>query len=117
MEIFTGGNHRTDWFSTYPFGHLHNNIFTSFDGKGHPGSKGSVIIGNDVYIGSGVTIMSGVEIGDGAVIGAKSVVVKNVESYSVVCGNPAILMKKRFSDDVVKRLLERLNGGSGKMKK
>lgn len=48
VRIYLGGNHRTDWISTYPFGHIHRDKFNTFDGKGHPTSSGDVIIGNDV---------------------------------------------------------------------
>ena len=72
----------------------------------HPKSNGDVIIGNDVWIGHESTIMSGVKIGDGAVIAANSVVVKDVEPYTIVGGNPAKVIKKRFSDDIINNLLE-----------
>lgn len=104
--IYTGGNHRTDWITTYPFGHIHRSIFSNFDGKGHPSSKGGVSIGNDVWIGDNVTIMSGVTIGDGAVLAANSHIVKNVEPYSIVGGNPAKLIKYRFSKDRIDHLLK-----------
>ena len=105
-NIFLGGNHRTDWVTTYPFGHIHHNIFKDFKGKGHPDTKGDVIIGNDVWIAANVTIMSGVTIGDGAVIANNSHVVKDIEPYSIVGGNPAKLIKKRFTDEQIKKLLE-----------
>jgi virginiamycin A acetyltransferase len=69
-------------------------------------SEAPILIGNDVWIGHGVNILSGVTIGDGAIIGAGSVVTKNVESYSIVGGNPARFIRKRFSDEVIKELLE-----------
>jgi acetyltransferase-like isoleucine patch superfamily enzyme len=49
VNIYLGGNHRTDCVTTYPFGHIHQNIFNNFDGNGHPSTKGDVIIGNDVW--------------------------------------------------------------------
>jgi acetyltransferase-like isoleucine patch superfamily enzyme len=104
VEIFIGGNHRTDWVTTYPFGHIHQDKFP-WHGKGHPATKGDVVIGNDVWIGSGATILSGVNIGDGAVISAKSVVVKDVPAYGIVGGNPAKLLKMRFTEDQIERLL------------
>jgi acetyltransferase-like isoleucine patch superfamily enzyme len=76
VNIYLGGNHRTDWVTTYPFGHIHQNKFNDFNGDGHPSTKGNVIIGNDVWIGLDVTIMSGVTIGDGVVIANNSHVVK-----------------------------------------
>lgn len=92
--------------TTFPFGHAHKNVFTRFDGQGHPRTNGDVNIGNDVWIGENVTIMSGVTIGDGAVIANNSHVVKDVEPYSMVGGNPAKMIKKRFSDEQIKKLLE-----------
>lgn len=106
VKIYLGGNHRTDWVSTYPFGHVYQDIFNTFNGIGHPATKGDVIIGNDVWIGSDVTIMSGVTIGDGAVIANNSHVVKNVEAYSLTGGNPAKVIKYRFSEEQIKKLLE-----------
>jgi acetyltransferase-like isoleucine patch superfamily enzyme len=106
LNVYLGGNHRTDWVTTYPFGHIHQNIFNSFNGTGHPTTKGHVIIGNDVWIGNNVTIMSGVVIGDGAVIANNSHVVKNVEPYSLVGGNPAKLIKYRFTREQIEKLLE-----------
>jgi acetyltransferase-like isoleucine patch superfamily enzyme len=106
VNIYLGGNHRTDWVTTYPFGHIHHNTFNLFNGHGHPSTKGDVIIGNDVWIGNNVTIMSGVTIGDGAVIANNSHVVKNVEPYSLYGGNPAKLIKYRFSHEQIEQLLK-----------
>jgi len=69
-------------------------------------TKGDVIIGNDVWVASYTTIMSGVTIGDGAVIANNSHVVKNVEPYSLVGGNPAKFIKYRFTEEQIKKLLE-----------
>ena len=106
VNIYLGGNHRTDWVTTYPFGHIHKNEFNIFNGEGHPSTKGDVIIGNDVWIGNNVTIMSGVTIGDGTVIANNSHVVKNIEPYSLVGGNPAKLIKYRFTPQQIEKLLE-----------
>ena len=105
-QVYLVGNHRTDWVTTYLFGHIHQNIFNNFNGEGHPSTKGDVNIGNDVWIGNNVTIMSGVKIGDGAVIASNSHVVKNVEPYSMVGGNPAKLIMYRFTEEEIKQLLE-----------
>lgn len=65
----------------------------------------TVHIGNDVWIGSGVIVLSGIKIGDGAVIGAGSVVTKDVPPYSIVVGNPASVIKKRFSQEIIDLLI------------
>ena len=62
-------------------------------------------IGNDVWIGANSTILRGVEVSDGAVIGANSVVTKDIPPYAVVAGNPAKIIKYRFPEDIIKRLL------------
>jgi acetyltransferase-like isoleucine patch superfamily enzyme len=105
VKVYLGGSHRTDWITTYPFGHRLQNKFNNFNGNGHPKTNGDVIVGNDVWIGANVTIMSGVNIGDGAVIANNSHIVKNVEPYSIVGGNPGKLIKKRFSDEIITELL------------
>ena len=76
---------------------LFSNIFPVVDEK----EKFQVVIGNDVWIASNVLIMGGVKIGDGAIVGAGSVVVKDVEPYSIVGGNPARLIRKRFSQEQI----------------
>jgi len=103
VQIFLGGEHRTDWVTTYPFSKLWK---AGQQIKGHPTTKGNVIIGNDVWIGTEAVIMSGVHIGDGAVIGARSVVTKDVPPYSIAAGNPTRIVKKRFDNVVISRLLE-----------
>lgn len=104
--IMNGANHRMDGFTTYPF-----NIFGGGWEKVTPTIdqlpfKGDTIIGNDVWIGQNVTIMPGVKIGDGAIVAANSTVVKNVEPYTIAGGNPAKVIKKRFSDEIIDLLLE-----------
>ncbi|SFD25017.1 CatB-related O-acetyltransferase [Flavobacterium phragmitis] len=106
LKLFLGGNHRADWITTYPFGHIHQDVFDKFLGNGHPATNGGITIGNDVWISSNVTIMSGVTIGDGAIIAANSHVVKNVEPYSIVGGNPAKFIKYRFSKEQIDELLK-----------
>ena len=106
VTIILGGNHRTDWVTTYPFNVLSDPFPNASTIKGHPTTKGDVWIGNDVWIGHGVTILSGVRVGDGAVLGANAVVSKDVEPYSIVVGNPGKVVKKRFDDAIIKALLE-----------
>ena len=103
VQIFLGGEHRVDWVTTYPFNILWEEAHHI---TGHPKSKGDVHIGNDVWIGREAIIMSGVTIGDGAVIGARTVVTKDVPPYVIVAGNPASIIRKRFDDKIINRLLE-----------
>ena len=106
VVIMLGGNHRTEWITTYPFPAIPA-VWPSAQGiAGHPQSKGHVTIGNDVWIALGATILSGVTIGDGAVIGAKAVVAKDIPPYSIVVGNPARIVGKRFSDATIEALLQ-----------
>lgn len=105
-NIYLGGNHRPDWVTTFPFGHTAHKTFGQFLNPGHPKSNGHVTIGSDVWIADNVTIMSGIHIGHGSVIAANSHVVKNVEPYSIVGGNPARLIRKRFSDEIISKLLK-----------
>ena len=108
QTIFLGGNHRTDWATTFPFGHILKDEFPAgeINGNGHPTSKGHIVIGNDVWIGSGCTIMSGVTIGSGSVIAAKSVVTRDIDPYTIVGGNPAKTIRKRFDNKTINQLLE-----------
>jgi acetyltransferase-like isoleucine patch superfamily enzyme len=104
VTIFLGGNHRTDWITTYPFNVLNSDFPEASQIEGHPATKGDVIIGNDVWIGRGVIIMSGITIGDGAVIAAGSVVSRNVGDYEIWGGNPSKLLKMRFECNAILKL-------------
>lgn len=102
--LMNGSHHAMNGLSTYPF-----KVFGGEWAEKDPlivKSKGDTIIGNDVWIGNGATIMPGIQIGDGAVIGTNSVVTKNVESYSIVGGNPARLIRKKFDEDTIQFLLK-----------
>ena len=68
--------------------------------------KGKIEVGHDVWIGMGASIVSGVSIGNGAVIAANSMVVKDIPAYAIVAGNPAKIVKYRFSESNIKRLQE-----------
>jgi acetyltransferase-like isoleucine patch superfamily enzyme len=103
VTIMVGGEHRSDWITTYPF----NRLMKSFRGiEGHPHRKGDIVIGNDVWIGGGTKIMSGVKIGNGCVIGANSLVTKDIPAYCVCGGLPAKIIRKRFSDEIISKLQE-----------
>ena len=106
IEIMIGGNHRADWITTYPFGHIHQGVLGGEGILGHPQTNGSVNIGNDVWIGNFAMIMSGVTIGDGAVIAANAHVVKDVSPYEIVGGNPAKHIKWRFDEEIRNLLLQ-----------
>lgn len=103
VKVFLGGEHRVDWVTTFPFPVLWKSAAGHIEG--HPHSKGDVIIGNDVWIGQEAVILSGVTIGDGAVIGTRAVVSRDVPPYAIVAGNPARLMRMRFEQHQVDRLL------------
>lgn len=102
VTIFLGGEHRPDWVTTYPF----NSLMPKYSFiTGHPKSKGNVTIGHDVWLASGATILSGVTVGHGAVVGAGAVVSKDVPPYAIVAGNPAKIIKYRFPEATIQRLL------------
>lgn len=105
VTIFLGGNHRSDWISTYPFGHIHEAELGP-PVQGHPATRGDVRIGHDVWIAHGATILSGVTVGDGAVLGATATVTRDVEPYEIVGGNPAQHVRFRFPEEIRALLLE-----------
>lgn len=103
--IMNGANHLTDSISTYPFAIFGESWKDAMEGKSYP-TKGDTVIGNDVWIGYNATIMAGVTIGDGAIIATNATVVRDVPAYSIVGGNPAKEIKKRFSDQEIGQLLD-----------
>lgn len=98
--------HNYNWIAAYPLDFLDDDFdgYTLVPPKGHI-NKGDTVIGNDVWIGAEALIMPGVQIADGAVIAARAVVTKNIAPYEIWGGNPARLIKKRFSDEEIKKLL------------
>ena len=106
--ILLGGEHRPDWITTFPFpDHIFSKSFPEANNiKGFSKTKGDVIIGNDVWVGKDAIILSGVKIGDGAVIAARSVVVKDVPPYTIIGGNPAKVIRKRFDEKTINQLLK-----------
>jgi virginiamycin A acetyltransferase len=103
--IMNGANHLSNAISSFPFAIFGGDWSDAMDGKSYP-AKGDTIIGNDVWIGYKATIMPGINIGDGAIIAANATVVKDVEPYSVVGGNPARELKRRFDEETIEKLLE-----------
>jgi acetyltransferase-like isoleucine patch superfamily enzyme len=102
VHIFLGGQHRIDWVSSYPFPAF---IEEAREIEGYVGTRGDVVIGNDVWLASGCTILSGVTIGDGAVVVARAVVSRDVAPYSIVAGNPAKHVRYRFDQEIREALL------------
>jgi virginiamycin A acetyltransferase len=103
--IMNGANHLTKAISSYPFAVFGEDWKNAMDRKTYP-TKGDIVIGNDVWIGFNATIMPGITIGDGAIIASNATVTKNVASYTMVGGNPAKEIKKRFTDDQIETLLK-----------
>lgn len=92
------GDHPTNTISTYPYKSMLG--LQKFEAL----SKGDIVVGDDVWIGARSIILSGVTIGRGAIIAAGSVVTKDVKPYSIVGGNPAKLIRMRFSEEIIERL-------------
>lgn len=102
-----GGGHSTENFSTFPFFMATGDKAPDFEGEGYDFSEqNSITVGDDVWIGYRATILSGVKIGQGAVIGAGALVSKDVPPYAIVGGVPAKIIKYRFDEKIIKRLLE-----------
>ena len=105
--LFNSANHNMNSLSTYPFPLFFEewnlkkeNVTESWN------NKGDIVVGNDVWIGYEAVIMAGVTIGDGAIIGTRAIVTKDVPPYTIVGGVPAKIIRKRFPDEVISKLLE-----------
>lgn len=103
--IMNGANHLTASFSAYPFAIFGNGWENAMDGKVYP-NKGDTVIGNDVWLGYNCTIMPGVKIGDGSIIAANSTVTRDIPPYSIAGGNPAEIIRPRFSPEITGLLLK-----------
>lgn len=106
VSFIMAGNqgHRMEWVSTFPFFYVDEKCME----KGVDGylASGNTEIGHDVWIGSEAMVMPGIKVGNGAMIAARSVVTKDVEPYTIVAGNSAKPIRKRFTDKQIERLLE-----------
>ena len=103
--MMNGANHQMNALTTYPFYTMKGWTQTPPTKDALP-FKGDTVIGNDVWIGSGAVVLPGVKIGDGAIVGAHAVLSSDVEAYSIVVGNPARIIRKRFDNELIALLLE-----------
>lgn len=102
--VMNGANHQMNAPSTYPF-YIMEGWKQDVPPLSHLPMKGDTVVGNDVWIGQNVTILPGVHIGDGVIIGMNSVVGHHIPPYTVVAGNPAREIRRRFDDELVDLLL------------
>lgn len=98
-----GANHNYHRLSTHPFSFIKKYGFAE-SGGGYSSFENPLIIGNDVWIGCNSVILRGIHIGNGAVIGAAAVVTKDIPPYAIVVGNPAKVIKYRFSEQLIEKL-------------
>jgi virginiamycin A acetyltransferase len=104
--IMNGANHDMRGFSTYPFGILGQDWRAAWDdGSVEAGFRGDTVVGNDVWFGTEAMVMPGVTIGDGAIIASRAVVSKDVPPYAIMAGNPARVVRMRFDEAIIARLL------------
>lgn len=101
--VTASANHRLDGFSSYPFAIFEGRFDENAPSLPRPGPD--TVIGNDVWIGAGATVLPGARIGDGVIVGAGAVVGGNVPPYCVVAGNPARILRARFDDRTIAKLL------------
>ena len=103
--VMNDANHKMNAVTTFPFYTLEGWEMKIPDPAEMP-FKGNTVIGNDVWIGQNAVILPGVHVGDGAIIGANSVVGSDVAPYTIVIGNPAKVLRKRFDDELIRLLLK-----------
>lgn len=102
--ITASANHPMRGYSTYPFAVFNPQTMGAYVDE--VAEYGDTVVGNDVWLGYGATVLPGVTIGDGAIVGAKAVVSRDVPPYAIVAGNPARVVRRRFDDETVDRLLK-----------
>jgi virginiamycin A acetyltransferase len=101
--IMNGGNHHTSWLTTYPFP-IFGHGWEAAMPESWP-NKGDTVVGNDVWFGHDALVMPGVTIGDGAIVATRAVVTRDVPPYAVVGGNPAAVLRYRFDEATIARVL------------
>jgi acetyltransferase-like isoleucine patch superfamily enzyme len=99
VQFLLGGEHQINSISTFPF------KVKCFGCGKEAGSKGDIVIGDDVWIGTSAIVCSGIKIGQGAIVAAGAVVTKDVSPYAIVGGNPAKVIRYRFNKDIIDKLL------------
>lgn len=113
VVFLCGGEHHTDWVTTYPFNILQGHVNDDPNGHNEPfrknkvtGRNGDIVVGNDVWLGRNAMVLNGVTIGDGCIIGAGAVVTRDCEPFGVYVGNPAKCVRMRFGKEERERLLK-----------
>ncbi|MBK1876210.1 CatB-related O-acetyltransferase [Pelagicoccus mobilis] len=105
--VMADANHSTSGITSFPFAVFGEKWAESLPLSEYPFKKyKDIVIGNDVWLGMDVTIMPGVSIGHGSIVGAQSVVASDVPPYSIVAGNPARVIRDRYSADEKEALLD-----------
>lgn len=102
--ITSSANHAMDGFSTYPFAVFNPDLIGGYAAQ--IGNRRDTVVGNDVWFGFESLVMPGVRIGHGAIIAARAVVTADVPDYAIVGGNPGRVIRRRYPEDIVKRLLD-----------
>ena len=104
--LMNGIFHNHNYITAYPFAIFSDDVSEQYTQSLVFPNKGDTVIENDVWIGYGATIMPGIHIGNGAIIGTNALVTKDVPDYAIVGGNPARVIRMRFDDETIKRLLD-----------
>jgi len=111
--VLFGYDHPYDGLSTSPFTYspalplygMDKDLSGSFRARPPHAARAAPVIGNDVWVGRSAVIRTGITIGDGAIVGSAAVVTRDVPPYAIVAGNPARVLKYRFSEGVIEKLL------------